>query len=59
MTQVEFYVGSTLLGTVTTAPYAVNWDTTSVADGNVTLTTRAYDAAGNVATSATVTATVN
>jgi subtilisin family serine protease len=50
--RVEFYVGGTLLGTSTTAPYGVSWDTTAVANGGVTLTTRAYDAAGNVTVSA-------
>ncbi|HYH98868.1 Ig-like domain-containing protein, partial [Hyalangium sp.] len=45
---VEFYAGGTLLGTDTTAPYAVSWDTTTGATGSVTLTTRAYDMVGNV-----------
>ncbi|WP_257449824.1 Ig-like domain-containing protein [Archangium lipolyticum] len=58
--RVEFYAGSTLLGTATTAPYAVSWDTTAVANGGVvTLTTRAYDAAGNVTVSAGRTVTVD
>jgi hypothetical protein len=50
--RVEFYAGETLLGTDTTAPYAVSWDTTAWANGGVTLTTRAYDTAGNVTQSA-------
>ncbi len=50
--RVEFYVGGTLLGTATTAPYVVSWDTTTVANGGVTLTTQAYDALGNVTVSA-------
>ncbi len=49
--RVEFYAGSTLLGTDATAPYAVSWDTTAWANGGVTLTTRAYDTAGNVTVS--------
>ncbi|WNG25329.1 S8 family serine peptidase [Cystobacter fuscus] len=58
--RVEFYAGGTLLGTVTTAPYGVSWDTTTVADGGaVTLTTRAYDVAGNVTVSAGRTVTVD
>jgi subtilisin family serine protease len=58
--RVEFYAGSTLLGTATTAPYAVSWDTTAVANGSaVTLTTRAYDQAGNVTVSAGRTVTVD
>jgi subtilisin family serine protease len=59
VTKVEFYAGSTLLGTDTTAPYAVSWDTTTGADGGVTLTARAYDAAGNVTQSASSAVTVN
>ena len=58
--RVEFYAGGTLLGTVTTAPYGVSWDTTAVAPGSViTLTTRAYDAAGNVTVSSGRTVTVD
>lgn len=47
VTKVEFYAGETLIGTATTAPYTVNWDTRGVADGTVTLKERAYDRAGN------------
>jgi hypothetical protein len=50
--RVEFYADTTLLGTVTTAPYVVSWDTTAGAQGSVTLTTRAYDAVGHVTVSA-------
>ncbi|HEX8435936.1 Ig-like domain-containing protein [Archangium sp.] len=50
--RVEFYADGTLLGTDTTAPYAVNWDTATGANGGITLTTRSYDAAGNVTQSA-------
>jgi hypothetical protein len=58
--RVEFYAGTALLGTATTAPYAVSWDTSTVASGStVTLTTKAYDAAGNVTTSAARTVTVD
>ncbi len=46
--KVEFYAGELLLGTATTAPYTVSWDSTTGPDGSVTLTTRAYDTAGNV-----------
>ncbi|WPB82347.1 Ig-like domain-containing protein [Archangium violaceum] len=59
VTKVEFYAGTTLLGTSTIAPYAVSWDTTTVASGSVTLTTKAYDAVGNVSVSAARTVTVD
>ncbi|HZH18497.1 MAG TPA: Ig-like domain-containing protein [Archangium sp.] len=57
--RVEFYAGTALLGTSTTAPYVVSWDTTALAHGSVTLTTRAHDAAGNVTVSAGRTVTVD
>jgi hypothetical protein len=43
----------------TTAPYGVTWDTTTATNGAHTLTTKAYDAALNVGTSATVSVTVS
>ncbi len=55
----EFYAGGTLLGTATLAPYVVSWDTTGLDNGAVTLTTRAYDIAGNVTVSAGHTVTVD
>ncbi|MEI7478521.1 MAG: Ig-like domain-containing protein [bacterium] len=41
----EFYSGTTLLGTATSAPYNLIWDTTSVVNGSYRLTAKAYDAA--------------
>jgi hypothetical protein len=58
VTQVVFYDGNTVIGTDTTAPYSVSWNTTWVARGQHTLTARATDAAGNVTTSAGVIVTV-
>ncbi len=40
-------------------PFELSWNTTTYATGAHTLTTRAYDAAGNTATSAAVTVTVD
>jgi hypothetical protein len=59
VSKVEFYVNSILQTTVTGALYTFNWNTTAVANGSYTLTAKAYDAAGNVATSSNVTVTVN
>ncbi|MCP3144977.1 S8 family serine peptidase [Pyxidicoccus xibeiensis] len=59
VSRVEFYAGTALLGTATAAPYAFSWNTTTVANGTYALTTKAYDAANNVGTSATVSVTVN
>lgn len=54
VTKVEFYDGATLLGTDTTAPYGVSWNTASVAAGSHTLTAKAYDGAGFTGTSVAV-----
>ncbi len=59
VTRVDLYAGAKLVGSATTAPYNFSWDTTTVADGTVTLTAYAYDKAGNKGTSATVSVTVS
>jgi chitinase len=56
VSKVEFYQGSTLLGTDTSSPYSFSW--TGVAAGTYSLTARATDNAGAATTSATVTVTV-
>jgi uncharacterized protein (TIGR03118 family) len=56
---VEFFAGATSLGKVTTAPYTVNWNTTTATNGAVSLTAVALDAANNKTTSAAVSVTVN
>jgi hypothetical protein len=58
VTKVEFYVGATRIGTDTTAPYSLSWNTTTGANGIQLLTSKAYDASGKVTTSATVGVTV-
>jgi len=54
VTKVEFYVDGALKGTDTTAAYSMTLDSTTLANGSHTLTAKAYDAAGNVATSSSV-----
>jgi hypothetical protein len=56
VSKVAFYVGSTLLGEDTTAPYACSW--TNVAVGSYALTAVSTDNTGATTTSATVTVTV-
>lgn len=59
VTKVEFYVNNALQTAVTAAPYSFNWNTSAVANGSYAITTKAYDAAGNVGQSATANVTVN
>ncbi|AZR74573.1 hypothetical protein BBF96_14960 [Anoxybacter fermentans] len=59
VTQVKFFIDGVLVGTDTTAPYSISWDTTNYSNGDHNLVAKAYDAAGNVGTSSTVTVTVN
>jgi regulation of enolase protein 1 (concanavalin A-like superfamily) len=56
LARVEFFNGTNLLASDTTAPYAFAW--TDVAAGTYTLTATAYDSDGAVATSTAVTVTV-
>jgi hypothetical protein len=59
VTEVLFEVDGTPVGApLTTAPYNVVWNTSTVADGTHSLTAIARDAAGNATTSATVAVTV-
>lgn len=59
VTKVEFYLDGALASTVTTSPYSWSWNTTASSNASHSLSTKAYDAAGNVGTSATVTVTVS
>ena len=57
---VQFQVdGANVGAAVTVAPYNFSWNTTTVANGNHTLTAVAKDTAGNTTTSAGVTVNVN
>ena len=56
---VSFYDGPTLIATDTTAAYTYDWALTASDNGVHVWTARAYDSAGNVATSAPVTLTVS
>jgi beta-lactamase superfamily II metal-dependent hydrolase len=59
VTRVDFFLDGVLKSTVTAAPYTWSWDTTTSANGSHTLTTSAYDAAGNTGASAPVSVTVS
>ncbi|HEX4950203.1 MAG TPA: NPCBM/NEW2 domain-containing protein [Blastocatellia bacterium] len=55
--RVEFYQGTTLLGSDTTSPYSFVWS--NVAAGTYSLTAKAFDNAGATTTSNAVSITVN
>jgi hypothetical protein len=57
ITKVDFYNGSTLLGTDTSSPYSYSW--TSVGAGSYSLTAKATDNLGATTTSSAVSITVN
>jgi thermitase len=59
VSRVELYVDNRLNSTLNSAPYNFSWNTTSVANGSHTLAARAYDAAGNLGVSTSVTVTVS
>ncbi len=60
VTGVQFFLNGANLGIEdVVAPYSISWNTTTLANGNYTLTAAARDAAGNTTTSAGVIVTVN
>lgn len=56
---VEFFVDNISVGKVTSPPYMISWDTTTVPDGPHQLKASATDSLGNVSNSALVIPTVN
>ena len=59
VTKVEFYIDGALVGTDTTSPYSITYNSALLTNGSHGLVAKAYDAAGNVGTSTTVTFTVS
>ena len=58
VSRVEFYVNGVLKNSDTASPYSYSWNTTGTAAGTHSVTAKAYDAAGNSATSAPATITL-
>jgi predicted phage tail protein len=54
---VDFYQGTTLIGSDTTSPYSISWN--NVPAGTYSLTARAFDSGGASTTSAARSITVN
>ena len=59
VTKMELYIDGTLAVSATSGPISYSWNTTLVANGSHSLNTKAYDAAGNVGTSSSITVTVS
>ncbi|MBL0030422.1 MAG: carbohydrate-binding protein CenC [Rhodanobacteraceae bacterium] len=59
VSKVEFYVDNVLKGTDTTSPYALTLDSTTLSNASHALVAKAYDAANNIGTSATVNFTIS
>jgi uncharacterized protein (TIGR03118 family) len=57
--KVQFFANSTLIGTATAAPFSIQWNTATVANGSVSLKATATDVDGNVGTSPTETVIVS
>jgi thermitase len=58
VTRVDLLVNGTLLASDTTTPYSFSWDSSALAGTSVSVVARAYDAAGNSASSKAVAVTV-
>jgi hypothetical protein len=58
VSKVKFYVDNILVGSDTTTPYNWSWNSTAASNGLHTFLTKAFDSAGNVGTSPTVSAQV-
>jgi peptidoglycan/xylan/chitin deacetylase (PgdA/CDA1 family) len=56
--QVEFLINGSVVGTDSTSPYSVSWNSTAVANGAVTYSVRAVDSSDNPAVSGNNTLTV-
>ena len=59
VSRVEFEVNGVLQATSTQAPYGFNWNTSAVANGSYSISAKAYDVAGNVGYSQSVTVSVS
>jgi archaellum component FlaF (FlaF/FlaG flagellin family) len=59
VSRVDFLVDGVLKGSDATSPYALSLDSTTLSNASHALVAKAYDAAGNVGTSNTVSFTVN
>ncbi|WP_240486732.1 PHB depolymerase family esterase [Hyalangium minutum] len=59
VSKVEFFIDNTLVGTDTASPYAYAWNSAAATNGTHVLVAKAHDAAGNTATSASISVNVS
>ncbi len=59
LNRVEFFVDSTRIGTIVSAPFSFNWNSYAVHNGTHVLTARAYDASGNTASQSVSISVIN
>jgi hypothetical protein len=57
--RVDFFVDGTMVGTASTSPYTVNWDSTKVADGSHAVTAKVTDTVSGTATTPATMITVH
>lgn len=59
VSKVDFYIDGTAVGTVTSAPYTLSFNSANLSNGSHSLTAKASDAAGNVGSSSSLSFSVN
>lgn len=59
ISKVEFLIDNSVVGTAVASPYSITWNSTTVANGNRTLTAKAYDTTGHSTASKSLTVTVD
>jgi hypothetical protein len=59
VTKVEWYLDGSLQGSTTSSPYSFTWNTRNASNGSHQITSKSYDAAGNMGTSTAITVTVS
>ena len=59
VTSLQIYIDGALKARATTSPLNYSWNTSSLPNGSHTIYSKAYDAAGNVGTSTTITVKVS
>jgi Bacterial Ig domain len=59
ISKVEFYVRGTKVGTATSAPFQVSFNSAAVADGSALIEARSFDPTGNMSSASSATVTID